>query len=81
MNFRKCILVKNNNETFDKKQGFVEGYSQRLIEGNIVRPKLSRLKVSRLRLHRLRLVAEAHELRLHKLTLYASETGCGVKVK
>ena len=59
------------------KQGFVEGYSQRLIEGNIVRQKLSRLKVSRLRPHRLRLVTEAHGLRLYRLKLYGSDAGGG----
>ena len=31
------------------KQGFVELYTQRLKEGNIVMQKLSRLKLSRLR--------------------------------
>ena len=38
-----------------RKQGFVELYTQRLIEGNIVRQKLSRPKLYRLRPHRLRL--------------------------
>ena len=37
------------------KQGFIEGYSQRLKEGNIYKQKLSRLKLSRLRPRRLRL--------------------------
>ena len=31
------------------KQGLVQDYTQRLIEGNIYRQKLSRLKLSRLR--------------------------------
>ena len=37
------------------KQGLVQDYSQRLIEGNIYKQKLSRLKLSRLRPHRARL--------------------------
>ena len=37
------------------KQGLVQDYSQRLIEGNIYRQKLSRLKLSRLKPHRARL--------------------------
>ena len=36
------------------KQGFVELYTQRLIEGNIYRLKLFRLKLSRLKLSSLR---------------------------
>ena len=37
------------------KQGLVQDYSQRLIEGNIYKQKLSRLKLSRLKPHRARL--------------------------
>ena len=36
------------------EQGFVELYTQRLIEGNIVRQKLTRLRPHRQKLHRLR---------------------------
>ena len=51
------------------KQGFIEGYSQRLIEGNIFRPKphmlrLFRLGLSSLGSHRLRLC----RLKLHRLS-------------
>ena len=60
--FPKVIFILNRN--FKDKQGFVELYTQRIKEGNIVRQKLSRLrphrqKLHRLRPHRLRLWAEA----------------------
>ena len=48
------------------KQGFVELYTQRLIEGNIVRQKLSRLRPHRQKLHRLR----PHRLTSHRLGLH-----------
>ena len=50
-----CFLKVMTKCGKNQKQGFVELYTQRLIEGNIVRQKLSRLKLYRLRPHRLRL--------------------------
>ena len=41
--------------SISRKQGLVQDYSQRLIEGNIYKQKLSRLKLSRLKPHRARL--------------------------
>ena len=63
VNFRKeidkinSIILKDYvaDDSEINKQGLVQDYSQRLIEGNIYRQKLSRLKLSRLRPHRLRL--------------------------
>ena len=49
------IRCSNKIFTTTNKQGLVQDYSQRLIEGNIYRQKLSRLKLSRLRPHRARL--------------------------
>ena len=46
-------LVKKNLKKALNKQGFVEDYTQRLKEENIVRQKLSRLKFSRLRSRKL----------------------------
>ena len=61
-----------------QKQGLVQDYSQRLIEGNIYRQKLSRLKLSRLRPNRLRFSRlRPLGLRLSRLQLYGSETGGG----
>ena len=61
-----------------QKQGLVQDYTQRLIEGNIYRQKLSRLKLSRLRPHRLRLSRlRTLGVRLSRLQLYGSETGGG----
>ena len=58
------------------KQGFIEGYSQRLIDRNIVMQKLSRLKLSRLRPHKLKLSRlRPHRARLYRLKLYGSEAG------
>ena len=48
-----CHLIAEESVT-KIKQGFIEGYSQRLIEGNIDRLKLSRLRPHRLRLWWLR---------------------------
>ena len=58
------------------KQGFVEPYTQRLIEGNIVKLKLFRLRPHRLRLSWLRPhMLTSHRLRLHRL--FGSEAGGG----
>ena len=55
----------------NKKQGFEEGYSQRLIEGNIFRLKLSRLRPHRLRLSSLR----SHGLRLSEFEAMGGGVG------
>ena len=48
------LAICTREEKLNKKpkQGLVQDYSQRLIEGNIYRQKLLRLKLSRLRPHR-----------------------------
>ena len=60
------------------KQGLVQDYSQRLIEGNIYMQKLSRLKLSRLRpyIHRLPRL-RPHRARLYRQQLHGSEAGVG----
>ena len=59
-------------------QGFVEDYSQRLIEGNIVRVKLSRLRLYMLGHNRLRLPRLwFHRQRLSKLPDSGGEGGGG----
>ena len=60
------------------KQGLVQDYTQRLIEGNINRQKLSRLKLFRLKLSRLKLSRlRPHRARLSRLGLCESEAGGG----
>ena len=75
------VNLRGSSGSTDKptsKQGLVQDYSQRLIEGNIYKQKLSRLKLYRLRLHRHKPGwAKGHGLRLYSLSLYGSETGGG----
>ena len=45
------LLLVIKKSKYKYKQGFIEGYSQRPIEGNIVRHKLSRLRPHRLKFY------------------------------
>ena len=59
LNTSQLISIIN----FKQEKGLVQDYSQRLIEGNIYRQKLSRLRPHRQKLHRLR----PHRLKLSEL--------------